>query len=85
MKTISYHAAPSQAAALASMLLAATTLQAVTPAASAPSPQFADALSTIVADRFTTASARGVATARGAACIKGWDCAIEDANLKRAE
>ena len=58
VKTISYHAAPSQAAALASMLLAAATLQAVAPAASAPRSQSADALSTIVADRFTTASAR---------------------------
>ena len=58
VKTISYHAAPSQAAALASMLLAAATLQAVAPAASAPRAQSADALSTIVADRFTTASAR---------------------------
>ena len=58
VKTISYHAAPSQAAALASVLLAAATLQAVAPAASAPRSQSADALSTIVADRFTTASAR---------------------------
>jgi len=59
VKTISYHAAPSQAAALASLLLAAATLQAVAPAASAPRSQSADAMSTIVADRFTTASARG--------------------------
>jgi hypothetical protein len=59
VKTISYHAAPSQAAALASTLLAAATLQAVAPAASAPRAQFAEALSTIVADRFTAASARG--------------------------
>jgi D-alanyl-D-alanine carboxypeptidase len=58
VKTISYHAAPSQAAARASMLLAAATLQAVAPAASAPRATSADALSTIVADRFTTASAR---------------------------
>jgi hypothetical protein len=40
------------------MLLAAATLQAVAPAASAPRATSADALSTIVADRFTTASAR---------------------------
>ena len=58
VKTISYYAAPSQAAALASMLLAAATLQAVAPAASAPRATSADALSTIVANRFTTASAR---------------------------
>ena len=59
VKTISYHAAPPQAA-VAPMLLAATTLQAVTPAASAPPPQLSGALSTILpADRFMTAPARG--------------------------
>jgi D-alanyl-D-alanine carboxypeptidase len=55
VKTISYHAAPSQAAALASMLLAAATLQPVAPAARAQS----NALSTIADDRFTAASTRG--------------------------
>jgi len=59
VKTISYHAAPPQAA-VAPMLLAATTLQAVTPAASAPPPQLSGALSAILpADRFMTAPARG--------------------------
>jgi D-alanyl-D-alanine carboxypeptidase len=58
-KPISYHAAPPQAA-VAPMLLAATTLQTVALAASAPPPQLPDALSTILpADRFTTAPARG--------------------------
>jgi D-alanyl-D-alanine carboxypeptidase len=58
-KTISYRAAPPQAT-IAPMLLAATTLQTVAPAASAPRPQLSDALSTILpADRFTTAPARG--------------------------
>ena len=45
VKTISYHAAPPQAA-VAPMLLAATTPQAVTPAASAPPPQLSGALRT---------------------------------------
>jgi hypothetical protein len=59
VKTISYHAAPPQAA-VAPMLLAATTLQAVTPAASAPPPQLSGALSAILpADRFMTAPAGG--------------------------
>jgi D-alanyl-D-alanine carboxypeptidase len=57
VKTISYHA-PGQAA-VAPMLLAATTLQTVARAASAPPPQLSDAPSTILpADRFTTAPPR---------------------------
>ena len=69
VKTISYHAAPPQAAALAPMLLAATTSQAVAPAASAAPAQLSDALRTIAPtepgttkseqDRSIAAPARG--------------------------
>jgi D-alanyl-D-alanine carboxypeptidase len=60
VKTISYRTAPAQAAALASMLLAAATLQADPPAANAPRAQLSDALSIIApADRSVAAPARG--------------------------
>ena len=60
VKTVSYHAAPPQVAALAPMLLAPTAFQAVAPAASTSRLQLSDALSTMVpADRFTGAPARG--------------------------
>jgi D-alanyl-D-alanine carboxypeptidase len=62
VKTISYHA-PAQAA-VAPMLLTATTLQTVAPAASAPPPHLSDAPSTILpANRFTTAPAQPASTA----------------------
>jgi D-alanyl-D-alanine carboxypeptidase len=58
VKTISYHAAPSQAA-VTPMQLPATAVPTVRPTTSAP-PLLSGALSTILpADRFTTASARG--------------------------
>jgi D-alanyl-D-alanine carboxypeptidase len=58
-KTVSYHTAPPQAA-VAPMLLAATTVHTVALTTSALPPLLFDALSAILpADRFTTASARG--------------------------
>ena len=89
VKTISYHAAPPQAVVFAPMLLAATTPQAVAPAASALPAQLSDALRTFEpAEPSTTKSERDrsrAAPARGPQLVQEHPASMPGAAQPRTQ